>query len=133
MLEQLRGALESEASPLPELFQTLSKRCSGQAQTVLDTLVSHLDMLGRESFETIWIRALQENASVLDADARRELESLGAVLGRYELSAQLEAISACLSSIRRYAASVESGLRQSGRLTLGLSLSASAMLGILLI
>lgn len=132
MLEQLRGILEAEASPMPELLLTLSKRCTGVASVFIRALLGSMDALGTRSFQELWQISLRRSAVCEDACAYQELEKLGNVLGRYELSSQLEAVSACLEALRQHAEQRQRELPEVKRLTWGLSFSASMLFGIIL-
>ena len=132
MLEQMRGILETQAPPMPELLQALSRCCDGIASRFVETLHASMDQLGTESFHALWRSALLDIAACLDKDIFAALESLGNVLGRYGLNIQLESISACLHAVRRRQAEMQQSLPRSRSLTLGISLSAAALLGIIL-
>lgn len=132
MLEQLRGLLEAESAPMPDLLLTLSKRCEGDASVFIKTLYASLGALGALSFQELWKKALRENPVSEDERACRELEALGAVLGRYELSTQLEAAASCLEALRLEAEQKRRELPVKNRLTWGLTFSAAMLLGILL-
>ena len=133
MLEQLRGLLESDGSPMPTLLETLSRRCTGQARAFVRSLSAAMDKLGERSFQELWLRALDKNADSLDEDTRRTLENLGSVLGRYDPATQLEALDTCRLHLRQSLETRQSGQAQETHLILGLSFSASLLLGILLI
>ena len=125
MLEQLRGLMEDDGSPMPALLQTLSTRSTGRAQTFVCDLLAAMDSLGELQFQELWHQKLEENG-------RRELESLGCVLGRYDLSTELEAIAVCISHMRHRLDERQSAQKQDTRMILGLSFSFSLLLGILL-
>ena len=120
MLAQLRGILEAEAPPMPELLQTLSRRCGGEAAAFVNALSASMDGLGSLRFQE-------------DAVALRELDALGEVLGRYALPAQLDAVSACLETLRRKAEHTRREQPVINRLTWGLAFSCSLLCGILLL
>ena len=133
MLEQLRGLLESDGSPMPVLLETLSRRCTGHARAFVRSLSAAMDQLGERSFQELWQQALEENARLVDEDTKRMLESLGGVLGRYDPATQLEALDACRMHLRQRLDKRQSGRAQETHLILGLSFSASLLLGIILI
>ena len=133
LLGQLYGLLETEGAPMPELLQTLTERADGAARDFAAALSASLPALGEHSFEALYRAALAQNQIARDKDARRALEALGAVLGRYELKTQLDAVSGCLAALRRELDKREGEARDAGRLTLGLSLSGAALLGIILL
>ena len=133
LLAQLYGLLETEGAPMPELLHTLTERTDGAARDFAALLSASLPALGERSFEELYRAALEQNPVARDRDARRELASLGAVLGRYELRTQLEAVSDCLSALRGELEKRRGEACDSGRLTLGLALSGAALLGIILL
>ena len=133
MLDQLRGLLESDASPMPELLRKLSKCSVGEARYFVDSLNASMNSLGECSFQELWHRALSEQAALPGEQARQELEALGALLGRYDLQSQLDAAAECREKLRQSLEKRQNDHRQDMYLTIGLSLSASLLLGILLI
>lgn len=133
MLEQLRGLLESDGSPMPTLLETLSRRCAGQARAFVRSLSTAMDKLGERAFQELWQQSLEENEGLLDEDARRTLTSLGGVLGRYDPATQLNALDSCRLHLRQSLDKRLSDRAQETHLILGLSFSASLLLGIYLI
>ena len=133
MLEHLRGLLESDGSPMPALLETLLKCCCGEAEQFVSSLNAEMDHLGQLPFRELWRRALSENAPALEEEAKQELDALGSVLGRYDLKTQMDSIDACRRILRQRLEERQNMQMQDTRVTLGLSLSASLLLGILLI
>ena len=133
MLEQLGGLLESEAAPMPELISALILRSDGYAAAFLKKLDASMDSLGVRSFCELWKCALDTADVVLNTEDRQVLEELGSVLGRYELEAQLRVVESCRAALCRRLDKMRLELPQARRLTLGLSLATSALMGIILI
>ncbi len=133
MLGQLRGLLESDGSPMPALLQTLSKRCTGEASAFVGALNIAMTGLGQMSFQEIWRRVLAENDGLLDEEAGKTLEALGGVLGRYDLATELDALDQCRGQLRQRLENMQNAQTQDTRVTWGVALSASLLLGILLI
>ena len=92
-----------------------------------------MDHLGQLSFQSLWRQALSESTSDLNEEAKQELDALGSVLGRYDLNTQMDSIDACRRILRQRLEERQNMQMQDTRVTLGLSLSASLLLGILLI
>ena len=132
MLEQLQGLLESDGSPMPELLQKLSGRCSGEARTFADALCESMRDLGKRSFQELWLSSLGKT-NVYGNDIRQELESLACVLGRYDLDLQIDALKACQKALRHRLGKGQGSQAQDTYMTVGLALSASLLLGILLL
>ena len=133
MLDHLRGLLESDGSPMPALLEALLQNCSGEAECFICTLSASMDYLGQLSFQSLWRQALSESTSDLNEEAKQELDALGSVLGRYDLKTQMDSIDACRRILRQRLEERQNMQMQDTRVTLGLSLSASLLLGILLI
>ena len=92
-----------------------------------------MDKLGEQRFQNLWDRALSENSDFLDEEAKRDIETLGAVLGRYDNATQLEAINLCREHLRRRLEQRQQTQIQDTRLTLAISASLGLFVGILLI
>ncbi len=133
MLEQLGGLLGREAAPMPELIGELIPRSDGAAEVFLRALAASMDRLGEYSFCALWKNALGAAPALSDREAAQALEELGTVLGRYELETQLRAVESCRAVLCRRLDAQRQSLPQTKRLTLGLSLAAAALVGIILI
>ena len=133
MLDQLGGLLGSEAAPMPELIGELIPRSNGTAAVFLQTLAASMDRLGEYSFCALWKNALGAAPTLPDREAAQALEELGTVLGRYELETQISAVAGCRAVLCRRLDALRQSLPQTKRLTLGLSLAAAALVGIILI
>ena len=133
MLELMQGELQTSALPLEQLLKRLLPRLDEAARRFAASLIAGMGELGRRSFSEIWNRSLDMELPELSAAERRELEGLGAVLGRYELSRQLEAISGCRGYLKQQQALAAQALSDKARLALGLALTGAALLGIVLI
>ena len=133
LLEQLKGALGSEPAPMPELLDALGTCCDGDAAAFVNLLAASMDRLGERSFRELWTDALSAVPVTADRESGRALLELGTVLGRYELNTQLGAVESCRIVLSRRLDALCRELPQAKRLTLGLCLAASALLGIILI
>lgn len=140
LLEQLSAALNMAAGelslralPLPRLFELLSGRAQGAAAEFFAALCDGMDRLGEENFSTLWDKAAREKLPELMPEEREELKRLGAVLGRYELERQLEALRACAAVFDGALCRARRDYPDRRRLTLGLSACAGVLLIILLI
>lgn len=133
MLELMQAELQTSALPLAQLFVTLLPRLDEPARAFAAALSAGMAELGKRSFSEIWNAALHSKLSMLCADELQELEALGAVLGRYELSRQCEALSRCRSFLKQNAESAAAAMGGKARLAWGLALTGAALLGIVLI
>ena len=133
MLEQMMGLLEIQAPPMPELLNALSHCSDGAAAMFVERLSCSMENLGAETFHTLWQKSLYESGGGVDKDALQTLDSLGNILGRYDLKTQLDAIASCLHILRQRQEKLQQSLPQSKRLVFGVTLSAAMLLGIILI
>ena len=133
MLDQLDGLLGSEALPMPELIAELIRRSDREAAAFLESLAASMGGLGQTSFCALWKQAANTALSRMDSNALQMFEELGAILGRFELETQLRAVGACRTALGSRLEELRQELPQIKRLTLGLSLAASALMGIILI
>ena len=133
MLEQMIGLLEIQAPPIPELLNMLTHCSEGAAAVFVESLSLSMENLGSESFYTLWQKSLSASDGGLDKEALQTLDSLGSILGRYDLKTQLDAITSCLRILRQRQEKLQQSLPQSRRLVLGVTLSAAMLLGIILI
>lgn len=140
LLEQLSAALNSAAGelslralPLPMLFGCLAGRTQGAAAEFFSALCDGMDRLGDENFFAVWDRTAKEKLPGLMPDEREELGRLGAVLGRYELERQLEALHACAAAFDAALLRARQDYPNLRRLALGLSACAGFLLIILLL
>jgi len=133
MLQQLSGILASAAPPMPELLQILLQRTRGDARLFTERLCRSMDMLGKNSFQELWNRALTEASPPFSDDIMSEFGALGDILGRYELDAQLLALEACRKKLQRHTELLRDELPRTSRITFGLLLTSTLMIGILLL
>lgn len=140
LLEQLSAALDMavgelslRALPLPRLFELLSGRTQGAAAEFFSALCEGMDRLGDENFSTLWDEAATGKLPGLMPEEREELMRLGAVLGRYELERQLEALHACSAVLGDALCRTRRDYPERRRLALGMSACAGALMIILLI
>lgn len=133
MLDQLRGLLENDASPMPELLRKLSERSTGEARRFAQALSISMEELGTRSFQQLWQQALADEADLPVQTVGQELRALGGVLGRYDLQSQLDALEACRRVIRQAMEERGRTQPQDMYMTVGLALSASLLVGILLL
>ena len=80
----LRGELLSRGAQLKEGIESACKASEG---------------MGERSFAEIWEEALTESCAGLEDGARKELQRLGTVLGRFDLEIQLQALETCKASL----------------------------------
>ena len=132
MLELMEGELNVSVLPLSQLMEAIMPRLSGPALRFAGLLREGIKDLGKQSFSDIWEAGLRVCFPELDAQELQELKELGAILGRYELTRQTEALSCCRQFLRQREEIATEALTGKRRLALGLAFTAAAMLGIIL-
>ena len=133
MLELMQGELESSALPMGQLLEAIEKRLDEPALYFAVQVREGLKELGRHSFQEIWCEGLRLCLPQLGGPEREALAQLGAVLGRYELPRQLEALSVCRETLRRQEQQERGAMSDRVRLAVGLGLTGTALLWIVLI
>lgn len=132
-LELIRAELGSRLTPMPELLGLLEDQCAGEAGNFFRTVGCALPLLEEKDFSTLWSLAADE---VLRCLGQRELDiikKVGAVLGKYELSEQLNVIGSCLRELRAGEEKLREAYPQNRRLFFGLSAAAGGFIIILLL
>ena len=133
MLELMQGELESSVLPMGQLLEAVEKRLDEPAARFAVHVREGLGELGRRSFSEIWDEALALDLMQLREPEREALAQFGAVLGRYELPRQLEALSSCRDRLRHEAQRERGAMTDRVRLAVGLGLTGTALLWIVLI
>jgi len=90
-------------------------------------------VLGEKSFSAIWEESLAVCNAALAENEFDSIRSLGNVLGKYTLETQSRALDECISLLRQSEKNASFDFPQMKRLSLGVSVSAGLLLGILLI
>ena len=132
MLELMQGELNTSALPLAQLLETISPHLSDSALHFAALVREGMEDLGRRSFAEIWAESLNACFPDLAPSELRELQDLGAVLGRYELSRQTEALARCRQFLLQREEAASAALAGKRRLALGLAFTGTTMLGIIL-
>ena len=133
MLEMLHAEIKDKLCPIPELSKSLSNKINGSAGNFLSLLSLNLAFLGEKNFEGIWCESLCAAAPELNDSEYESVAGLGKTLGKYDAQTQAEAISEVLASLRDSYTQVCAELPQINRLSMGVSVSAGALLAILLV
>ena len=132
-LELIRAELGSRLTPMPELMRLLEGQCAGEVGNFFRTVGRALPLLEEKDFSTLWSLAADE---VLRCLGQRELDivkKVGTVLGKYELSEQLNVIGSCLRELKAMEEKLREAYPQSRRLFFGLSAAAGGFIIILLL
>lgn len=131
-LERLHGELGSRPAAIGELFSGLVQTSGEEAAGFFRLVLQRMDRLSAESFSEIWHGSLGETMPALEEEERRELEKLGGILGRYDLSEQLAAMNLVLDRLREILHRLKENYPASRKLCIGVSCSLSAMLALVL-
>lgn len=83
-IEIMRGEILSRMTPIPELFEALSKEMDAPVSTFFLNAMIQMKNLGNHPFLTIWRNAIDMTPELmLTKDELSALRDLGYVLGRY--------------------------------------------------
>ena len=132
-LELIRAELGSRLTPMPELLGLLEAQCTGEAGNFFRAVGNALPLLEEKDFSSLWSLAADE---VLRCLGQRELDivkKVGAVLGKYELSEQLNVLGSCLTELKAMEEKLREAFPQNRRLFFGLSAAAGGFIIILLL
>ena len=133
MLELLKAELNSSLCSIPELLERIALKIDGPAQSFIKILKLNFSVLGEKSFSAIWEESLVACNTDLAENELDSLCSLGNVLGKYTLETQNRALDECISLLRQSERNASFDFPQIKRLSIGVSVSAGLLLGILLI
>lgn len=129
-LRQLGAEMENSVSPLQELLEKQGMQSRGTVRLFFSSAADSMESLGEREFCEIWAECARK--FIADRQAIRELTELGGILGRYSLERQCKAIEHCAVMLEEYRNRLSLELQQTGRLALGLPVSAGALMIILL-
>ena len=131
-LEQMEREISFRLTPLPELFERLSREYSGPVAALFACCARDMDDLGQRSLSQIWRQALAEASLDLDGRGLRALEELGEVLGRYDGDGLRGALRQTCGELTAAAEEAERERERKGRMDQVLGLTTGALLVILL-
>ena len=127
-LALLERELDLNAPPLPELMARLAEAAPGAAGTLFRRCITEEE----RPFSQTWTRAVEAQPALTRED-RNRLVPLGQSLGRYDVPAQVQAVSAVRRALEEAAAQAEHCRDRQGRVYQVLGLSGGMFLGILLL
>lgn len=128
-LELLSFELERFRAPMPELAERLARTAPGEGGALFERLSGAMEADGDECFAGLWARALEP----LPGPEREILLALGGILGRYGAEEELQAAAGCRARLRELEREAKEAYRRSGKLYIGLGISAGAMVSVLLL
>lgn len=133
VLAMMKLELSNRICALPELIETLSERSKGEVSDFLLAVYKRLSSLGEYSFDELWCECAAKSLTALNENERRAICSLGSILGRGELDAQIAEIDRCTSTLHTALENARTEQPQQKKLTLGMSFAAGMLLVIMLI
>ncbi len=92
-LEVMQSEIYFNLVALPELIGQLARRAAPPARPFFAHASKQMKLLGEESFQTLWHKALSETGAEWRTAEKDVLMDLGGLLGRYDSEAQSRAIS----------------------------------------
>ena len=132
-LEMMHGELSARPAMMAELCADISEKTVGEIRLFFESVTESLTSLGEISFSDIWSNALRNSFLILDKQQLETLESLGALMGSYQLSDQLCAINNCKTELENDLRNLKERYENSKKLFLGIPCSLAAMLLVILI
>ena len=132
-LELIRAELGSRLTPMPELLGLLEDQCAGEAGNFFRTVGRALPLLEERDFSSLWSLAAEEALRCLSQRELDIVKKVGTVLGKYELSEQLNVIGSCLRELKAMEERLRVAYPQSRKLFFGISAAAGGFIIILLL
>ena len=132
MLETMQRELEARLTPLPELFELIRDGDIGVASGFSETILKQMENLGQTDFRIIWNSCVEASFTKLNERELFELQRIGDVLGKYSVEKMNRTLSICHDYLKKALEADVGEYPQRRRLAIGLSVSAGAMLTIVL-
>lgn len=128
-LRYMGSELKAVSPPLPELISDLSENARPEVLGFYMGLRSAMELLGDESFEKLWTKAVMTDKSLLlSENQRRQLCKAGAFIGRFSVEEQEAALKSCISRLETEYRMAADRAREGKKLYPGLGLTAGIML-----
>ena len=99
-LSQLRGELSTYEVTLSKGFNKAAGLSEGMGRELMHTVAERLDDLGERTFTEIWSGALGDCCAGLEEAVLSQMQGLGNVLGKFDLSLQLQALDNCIALLQ---------------------------------
>ena len=132
-LRMMLRELSYRLAPLPELLRSAEEGSEGCVKHFFDLCAQGADGLDGRTFHSIWRQSMQDSKLCLASEERHCLDSLGAVLGRYDSDNQLQALNIAINRLDELRGQAEEQSKRLGKLYSVLGLTAGAFLMILLV
>lgn len=103
-LEIMRSEICDRLTPVPEIFELLSRTSSYPANILYKNLSKEMGRLGEIPFADMWIKTIRNTPELmLTAQETLVLSKLGYSIGKYDLEEQKISINHVYDSIKRFA------------------------------
>lgn len=99
-LSQLRGELSTYEVTLSKGFNKAAGLSEGMGRELMHTVAERLDDLGDRTFAEIWSGALGDCCAGMEEAVLSQMQGLGNVLGKFDLSLQLQALDNCIALLQ---------------------------------
>jgi stage III sporulation protein AB len=132
-LRMMLRELSYRLAPLPELLCSAEEESEGSVKYFFALCVQGANELDGRTFHSIWRQSMQDSRMCLASEEWHCLDSLGAVLGRYDSDNQIQALNIAISRLDELRVQAEEQCKRLGKLYSVLGLTAGAFLMILLV
>jgi len=130
-LSFMKGELQLRAAPIAELLE-YPAGTKGDTGSFFAALLAALPQLGERCFAELWLHELRRCLPELRGEEREEMEGLGQILGRMDLDAEVQALSACVACLSRRLEEERKNAPDFQRVSLGLCLCGGLLFAIVL-
>lgn len=131
-LQYMISELKTEALPLPELIALLSQTARSEVRVFYAKLSSAMELLGDESFESLWSSAVMTDSSLgLSEGERQILCKAGVFMGKFSAEEQSAALESCIARLEPERRIAAEKAREGKKLYPGLGLAAGIMLAVM--
>lgn len=133
-LRYMGSELKLQSQPLPELIREMSENAAAPVREYYVNLYMAIDLLGEQSFESLWSELVMTDKSLEISDRQREiLCKAGSFMGKFSVEDQALALEGCVARLEpEYNRAHEKAI-EGRRLYPGLGLTAGLMLAALFI
>ena len=132
MLEIMQREFDTRLTPLGELFSIIRDKDIGAASLFSVRILEQTESIGQTDFSLIWREGVESSFPALTQQERSVLQRAGEVIGKFSADRQITELKLCHDTMRSVLEAALKDYPQGSRLAIGLSLSAGAMLVIVL-
>lgn len=132
-LKTMEWELTDRRTPLPELMRRVSACMSGIVKEFYLLCLSGLERRGETPFSQLWREAVESVPFHLTEGELAQLESLGSMLGRYDVESQCAALRETRERLGEQLAQARAEKNRSGRVYSTMGLACGTLLVIVLL